>query len=277
MINEDEAVVIREIYRLYLLGYSLNAIAKRLTSDKIATPGGNRVWNQSTVRNILTNEKYKGDALLQKTYTVDFLTKKKKRNSGEVPQYYIENSHEPIIDPKTFELAQAERLRRAVRTAKGGRYSGKSVFCGKIKCGDCGNFFTSRVWHSNTKYRKIIYQCSGKYKPLNSCFTGHLYEEDIEGLFVRAMKIIFEQRGRIIERLENKMKNPPENISDMDYTVRTAAYENISELLKKMDKPAEKFDEDLWGAFIDHITVYSNGNKEIFLKDETSFILGFRE
>ena len=277
VINEDEAVVIREIYRLYLLGYSLNAIAKRLTSDKIATPGGNRVWNQSTVRNILTNEKYKGDALLQKTYTVDFLTKKKKRNSGEVPQYYIENSHEPIIDPKTFELAQAERLRRAVRTAKGGRYSGKSVFCGKIKCGDCGNFFTSRVWHSNTKYRKIIYQCSGKYKPLNSCFTGHLYEEDIEGLFVRAMKIIFEQRGRIIERLENKMKNPPENISDMDYTVRTAAYENISELLKKMDKPAEKFDEDLWGAFIDHITVYSNGNKEIFLKDETSFILGFRE
>ena len=277
VINEDEAVVIREIYRLYLLGYSLNAIAKRLTSDKIATPGGNRVWNQSTVRNILTNEKYKGDALLQKTYTVDFLTKKKKRNSGEVSQYYIENSHEPIIDPKTFELAQAERLRRAVRTAKGGRYSGKSVFCGKIKCGDCGNFFTSRVWHSNTKYRKIIYQCSGKYKPLNSCFTGHLYEEDIEGLFVRAMKIIFEQRGRIIERLENKMKNPPENISDMDYTVRTAAYENISELLKKMDKPAEKFDEDLWGAFIDHITVYSNGNKEIFLKDETSFILGFRE
>lgn len=277
VINEDEAVVIREIYRLYLLGYSLNAIAKRLTSDKIATPGGKGVWNQSTVRNILTNEKYKGDALLQKTYTVDFLTKKKKRNSGEVPQYYIENSHEPIIDPKTFELAQAERLRRAVRTAQGGRYSGKSVFCGKIKCGDCGIFFTSRVWHSNTKYRKIIYQCSGKYKPLNSCFTGHLYEEDIEGLFVRAMRIIFEQRDRITERLENKLKSLPENINDMERTVTTAAYENISELLKKMDKPAEKFDEDLWGAFIDHITVYSNGNKEIFLKDGTSFILGFKD
>ena len=91
------------------------------------------------------------------------------------------------------------------------------------------------------------------------------------------MKIIFEQRGRIIERLENKLKNPPENTGDMDYTVRTAAYEKISELLKKMDKPAENFDEDLWGAFIDHITVYSNGNKEIFLKDDTSFILGFRE
>lgn len=273
VINEEEAAVIREIYRLYLLGYSLNAIAKRLTSEKIATPGGNRVWNQSTVRNILTNEKYKGDALLQKTYTVDFLTKKKKRNSGEVPQYYIENNHEPIIDPKTFELAQAERLRRAVRTAQGGRYSGKSVFCGRIKCGDCGRFFGSRVWHSNTKYRKIIYQCSGKYKSLNTCFTGHLYEEDIERLFVRAMGVVFERRGRISERIENRLREMPrDNGAD---AAETAAYEKIAELLKSMDKPAEKFDEDMWGAFIDGITVYSNGNKEIFLKDGTSFVLGF--
>ncbi|MDE6030117.1 MAG: recombinase family protein [Oscillospiraceae bacterium] len=274
VVNEDEAVTIREIYRLYLLGYSLNAIAKRLTSEKVVTPGGNKVWNQSTVRNILTNEKYKGDALLQKTYTVDFLTKKKKRNSGEVPQYYIENNHEPIIDPKTFELAQAERLRRAVRAAEGGRYSGKSVFCGKIKCGDCGRPFGSRVWHSNTKYRKIIYQCSGKYKSLSSCFTGHLYEEEIEGLFLRAMKRVFEQRARILKRLEYKLKTSHKRHGDEE-AIKTAAYENMSELLKKMDKPTEKFDENLWGAFVDYITVYSNGNKEIFLKEGTSFILGF--
>lgn len=273
VVNEDEAVTIREIYRLYLLGYSLNAIAKRLTSEKVVTPGGNKVWNQSTVRNILTNEKYKGDALLQKTYTVDFLTKKKKRNSGEVPQYYIENNHEPIIDPKTFELAQAERLRRAVRAAEGGRYSGKSVFCGKIICGDCGRSFGSRVWHSNTKYRKIIYQCSGKYKSLSSCFTGHLYEDEIEGLFLRAMKRVFEQRARILKRLEYKLKTSAKRHGDEE-AIKTAAYENMSELLKKMDKPTEKFDENLWGAFIDYITVYSNGNKEIFLKEGTSFILG---
>ena len=277
VVNEDEAVTIREIYRLYLLGYSLNAIAKRLTSEKVVTPGGNRVWNQSTVRNILTNEKYKGDALLQKTYTVDFLTKKKKRNSGEVPQYYIENNHEPIIDPKTFELAQAVRLRSAVRTAEGGRYSGKSVFCGKIKCGDCGNFFSSRVWHSNTKYRKIVYQCSGKYKPLNTCFTGHMYEEELEGLFLRAMKRVFEQRGRILKRLEYKLKNPPKKRGAAEFALQAAVYGNMAELLRKTDKPAERFDEDLWGAFIDYITAYSNGNKEVFLKDGTSFILGLRD
>lgn len=277
VINEKEAGIVREIYRLYLLGYSLNAIAKKLTSEKIVTPGGNKVWNQSTVRNILTNEKYMGDALLQKSFTVDYLTKKKKRNSGELPQYYIENNHEPIIDPKTFELAQAERLRRAVRTAQGSRYSGKNVFCGKIKCGDCGNFFSSRVWHSNTKYRRIVYQCSGKYKPLNTCFTGHLYEEDIEKLFVCVMRIVFEQRSRILERIENKLRDVPQNINDAEYTVRTTAYESISEHLKKMDKPVEKFDEDLWGAFIEYIMVYSNGNKEVFIKDGTSFILGYRD
>ncbi len=277
VINEKEAGIVREIYRLYLLGYSLNAIAKKLTSEKIVTPGGNKVWNQSTVRNILTNEKYMGDALLQKSFTVDYLTKKKKRNSGELPQYYIENNHEPIIDPKTFELAQTERLRRAVRTAQGSRYSGKNVFCGKIKCGDCGNFFSSRVWHSNTKYRRIVYQCSGKYKPLNTCFTGHLYEEDIEKLFVRVMRIVFEQRSRILERIENKLRDVPQNINDAEYTVRTTTYESISEHLKKMDKPVEKFDEDLWGAFIEYIMVYSNGNKEVFIKDGTSFILGYRD
>ena len=270
-------MLFRSIYRLYLLGYSLNAIAKKLTSEKIVTPGGNKVWNQSTVRNILTNEKYMGDALLQKSFTVDYLTKKKKRNSGELPQYYIENNHEPIIDPKTFELAQTERLRRAVRTAQGSRYSGKNVFCGKIKCGDCGNFFSSRVWHSNTKYRRIVYQCSGKYKPLNTCFTGHLYEEDIEKLFVRVMRIVFEQRSRILERIENKLRDVPQNINDAEYTVRTTTYESISEHLKKMDKPVEKFDEDLWGAFIEYIMVYSNGNKEVFIKDGTSFILGYRD
>lgn len=274
VINEEEAVTVREIYRLYLLGYSLNAIAGRLTSEKVKTPGGNKVWNQSTVRNILTNEKYKGDALLQKTYTVDFLTKKKKRNSGEVPQYYIENNHEPIIDPRTFELAQAERLRRAVRTAEGGKYSGKSVFCGKIICGDCGRVFVSRVWHSNTKYRKIIYQCSGKYKPLSACFTGHLYEEEIERLFLRAMERLFEQRPRMMKRLENRLKAPRKGECGAEYALKTAAYENALDILKSMDKPAEKFDENMWGGLIDRITVYSNGNKEVFLKDETSFILG---
>lgn len=100
------------IYKLFLDGMTMHTIAGELTKRGIKTPGGKDKWNQSTVRSILTNEKYKGDALLQKSYTVDFLTKKTKTNEGEVPQYYVENNHEAIIDPQIFELVQAEIAKR---------------------------------------------------------------------------------------------------------------------------------------------------------------------
>ena len=99
----------------------------------IPTPGGKKVWCSSTVQSILQNEKYKGDALLQKSYTVDFLTKKKKINEGEVPQYYVENSHPAIIEPETFDLVQLEMKKR--KEAKGYK-TGGSCFSGKIVCGE---------------------------------------------------------------------------------------------------------------------------------------------
>ena len=94
VINEEEAVTVRLIYKMFLEGATPHSIAKHLTERGILSPGGKEKWNQSAVKSILTNEKYKGDALLQKSYTVDFLTKKKKMNEGEIPQYYVENSHE---------------------------------------------------------------------------------------------------------------------------------------------------------------------------------------
>ena len=91
VINEEQAEIVRRIYGMFLQGRSPFAIAKALTEEGIPTPGGKTNWSGSTVRSILTNEKYKGDALLQKVYTVDFLSKKKKVNEGEVPQYYVES------------------------------------------------------------------------------------------------------------------------------------------------------------------------------------------
>ena len=90
VLNKDEAVIIRRIYSMFLQGMTPHGIAARLTADGIKSPGGKDKWNAGAVRSILTNEKYKGDALLQKSYTVDFLTKKKKVNEGEIPQYYVE-------------------------------------------------------------------------------------------------------------------------------------------------------------------------------------------
>lgn len=112
VINENEAVTIRLIYKMFLEGSTPFSIAKHLTEQGVLSPGGKEKWNVSAVKSILTNEKYKGDALLQKSYTVDFLSKKKKANEGEIPQYYEENSHEAIIEPLVFEMVQQEMARR---------------------------------------------------------------------------------------------------------------------------------------------------------------------
>ncbi len=112
VINEEQAVIVRRIYDEFLNGATPYSIAKALTADKIPTPGGKEVWSRGVVKSILTNEKYKGDALLQKVFTVDYLTKRKKKNNGELTRYYVEGSHEAIIPPEVWESVQAEFERR---------------------------------------------------------------------------------------------------------------------------------------------------------------------
>ena len=133
------------------------------------------------MESILTNEKYKGSALLQKKFTVDFLTKKQKVNEGEVPQYFIEDSHPPIIDPQEFELVQAEIARRK---EIGKVYSSSNIFSTKLVCSCCGGFFGSKVWHSTSKYRRVIWQCNHKFQNGEKCKTPHLYEDEIKKRFI---------------------------------------------------------------------------------------------
>lgn len=106
VINEEQAVIVRRIYVMFLQGNTPYAIAKALTEDNIPTPGGKTLWRRNVVKSILTNEKYRGDALMQKVFTVDYLTKRKKKNTGEVTRYYAEGSHEPIIPPYIFDEVQ---------------------------------------------------------------------------------------------------------------------------------------------------------------------------
>lgn len=129
-----EAEIVRRIYREFLQGKSTNAIAAMLPEEGIPTPGKRTVWQRATVESILRNEKYKGSALLQKSFTVDFLTKKTKVNEGEVPQYYVEDSHPAIIEPWEWEQVQAELERR--KNSRN-RHRQTSPFSGKILCGDC--------------------------------------------------------------------------------------------------------------------------------------------
>jgi hypothetical protein len=143
----------------------------------------------------LTNEKYKGDALLQKKFTVDFLTKMRKSNEGEVPQYYVQNSHPAIIEPDEFDAVQAEIERR-----KGlGRPSGcGSPFSAKIVCGNCGGFYGSKVWGSNTKYRRVIWRCNEKYKGGKKCETPHITEDDVKQRFLSAFNTLMGGRDELL-------------------------------------------------------------------------------
>lgn len=202
-IDEEQAVVVRRIYREYLAGSTACSIAKSLMEDGIESPGHKKKWNASTIRSILKNEKYKGDALLQKHYTVDFLTKKQKVNEGEVQQYYVENNHEAIIDPEVFEMVQTEIERR--RNLKG-KYSGVDILTAKIICGECGGSFGSKVWHSNDKYRKVVYQCNQKYNGENKCTTPILIKEDIENRFIKVVNSLIENKDEVIENLETIRK-----------------------------------------------------------------------
>lgn len=193
---EEEAKIIRVIYRLRLEGYTPSSIAKQLSEAKIPTPAGHSIWQRHTIESILQNEKYKGSALLQKKYTVDFLQKKMKVNEGEVPQYYVKHSHPAIIAPEEWERVQLELKRRK---DSGRRTFSTSPFAGKLICGDCGEIFGSKVWHSNSKYRRTIWQCNAKFKGDSICATPHLYEDDIKELFVVALSKLLADREALLE------------------------------------------------------------------------------
>lgn len=133
---------------------------------------------------------------MQKCFTVDFLTKKRKMNEGKVPQYYVEHSHEPIITPEEFDKVQTEFERRK-RISR--QYSGKSIFSSRIICGDCGSFFGSKVWNSTNKYRRVIWQCNSKFKGEHKCETPHFDEETIKARFVDAFNSILADKDCVLE------------------------------------------------------------------------------
>ena len=230
----EEAEIIRFIYKSYMEGQTTYSISKALMNRNVLSPCGKKKWYASTVESILTNEKYKGSALLQKSFTIDFLTKKKKINEGEVPQYYIDESHPAIISPEDFEQVQLEMARRK---KLGKQYSGNSLFAAKIVCADCGCFFGSKVWHSTSKYRRVIWQCNNKFKGQQLCSTPHLYEDEIKQRFVNAFAIYFCSRDLIIDTCQELI----DTLSD------TSA----------IDKKIEKLSQEL--------SVIENANRELVL------------
>lgn len=165
-IDEEQAVIIRRIFAEYLAGKSLLDIAKGLTADEIPTARGKTNWSSARVQSILTNEKYKGDALLQKTYIVDCISKKSKKNNGELPMYYVENNHPAIIERAVFDRVQEEISRRNSKKkvkqvgtkTELGKYSSKYALSEILYCGNCGTPYRRCTWSKNGK-KKIVWRC----------------------------------------------------------------------------------------------------------------------
>ncbi len=165
-IDSEQAETVRLIYSRFLSGRSLQQIADELTESSIPTPMGKTVWQPGVIQSILSNEKYKGDALLGKTYIEDCISKKVRINTGERAQYYVENNHPAIIDADTFAKVQEELARRASKrkvkqigtTTEQGKYCGKYALTELLVCGECGTPYRRCTWTSCGK-KRIVWRC----------------------------------------------------------------------------------------------------------------------
>lgn len=182
VIDPEQAEVVRRIFREYLDGYSTDKIAAGLERDGILTGAGNPRWHTSTVAKILRNEKYMGDALLQKTYTVDYLSKKRIKNNGIMPQYYVENDHDAIIPKEIFMRVQDELVRRRlVKVSPNGRkhgFSSNHVFSQMIVCGECGELFR-RVHWNNHGCRSIVWRCLSRLQSTGVICHARTVNEEV--------------------------------------------------------------------------------------------------
>lgn len=170
VVNEKEARIVEYIYSLFILGFTFNEIKNALEFYNIKSPGGTDGWNHNSIKSILTNEKYKGDALLQKSFTVDFMTKKKKKNEGELPMYYVENDHQAIIPKRIHDYVQRKMNNDVtIRISHLGD---------KIICAKCGEYFGRFKIHPDWYGGRWAWRCRNKYSKSNKCVMRHLYDDN---------------------------------------------------------------------------------------------------
>ncbi|TCL60586.1 DNA invertase Pin-like site-specific DNA recombinase [Kineothrix alysoides] len=209
VINSEEAKTIRRIYREFLWGLNPQEIAKELEDDNVLGCLGQTKWYASTVLGILKNEKHMGDALLQKTYTADFLTKRQVKNQGEITQVYVKDSHKGIIDKETWNAVQEELERRKVFREKHGvksyNYGAEcNPFTNKLYCDLCGHVFGRHTW----KTRGIAqWQCSNHRSDGKlTCKNEFVDVRNLEQGFVKAMNRITANREKYMKKWERMIE-----------------------------------------------------------------------
>lgn len=240
IIDPEQAEIVKRIYREYLEGSSMDKIADGLMADGILTGAGKTKWHTSTINKILRNEKYMGDALLQKTYTTDFLTKKRIKNNGTVPQYYVEGDHEAIIPKELFMQVQAELVRRRVvhvsPTGKKRSFSCNHCFAQMVFCGDCGELYR-RVHWNNHGCKSIVWRCISRLEPTSAeknCTNRTVNELLLQEITVKAFHQILTERVFFLKTLQQNIAKAVVNADTLSPDgIQTRLEELQKELIKK--------------------------------------------
>lgn len=217
-INEEEAEIVRYIFKRYIEGAGCYVIAKELTRLGAKTKRGNTRWHESTVRGILKNEKYVGDVMSGKTFTVDPISKKRLQNLGEKEKYLVKDNHHGIIPREVFEKAQEILRKRSSKHSSTGRrekYSRKYAFSSLIRCGFCGAHFVRRTWHAGSPYEKAAWSCMTAIKQgKKSCpHSKSVSEKDLEAAFIDAFNLMVSKHKEIIEEFLENIREALSNTS----------------------------------------------------------------
>lgn len=210
IIEPTEAEVVKRIYREYLEGSSLLQIGRGLEADGILTAAGKAKWRPETLRKILQNEKYIGDALLQKTYTVDFLNKKRVQNNGIVLQYYVENSHPPIIPRDLYMQVQEEMVRRANLHSGEKRkkrvYSSKYALSSIVYCPKCGDIYRRIAWNNRGKHSTVWRCCTRVEHGPTACDAPTIQESKLQAAVIKEINLTLGDRESMMATLQENVE-----------------------------------------------------------------------
>lgn len=231
-INEEGAETVRYIFDRYVAGAGSTMIARELNEQGISTIKGN-LWTSSSVMGIINNEKYKGDILLGKTFTVDPISKRRLENLGEEDRFYIKNHHEPIISEEKFARAQEIRERRnggrkkGVAPGKREKFSRQYAFSCMLECGFCGASLSRRRWHSSSKYKKTIWQCvkSTKHGKRFCPDSKGIPEQVIEDAFIESYRMLCTDHKDVLEEFIKRVE-------------KTLSEDSIEDKIEKLNKNA---------------------------------------
>ena len=229
-VNEEEAEIVRYIFRRYTEGAGGSVIAHELENLGYKTKRGSTRWAETTVIGIIKNEKYKGDILMGKTFTLDPISKRRLDNFGEEDQFYIRDHHEPIISEEMFDKAQ-EILKRRAKPRRLGtdgkreKFSRKYAFSCMLECGFCGGTLTRRSWHSGSQYNKVIWQCvTATKKGKKFCPDSKgIAEETIEQAFIESYRLLCQNNKDVLDEFIAR-------------TEETLSGNNASKQLSKIEK-----------------------------------------